>query len=285
MIREAAPAKINLCLEVLGKRPDGYHAVRMLMASVSLADMLTLSSAKSLSLRCDDPRLDCGPDNLVLRAALALQKASKTDKGARIHLRKRIPVAAGLAGGSSDAAAALRGLNRLWRLGWSRARLERLAATLGSDIPYCVRGGWALASGRGERLHSLKAPGRYWVILMNPGFHVPTPWAFKNSSTRSRQRPDRSTSVWKALSRRDYHAAEQSSLNDLESATAKRHKAIEAYRRALLAQGARLSRMSGSGPTVWGLFDNETAAKKAKKSLKNKAKFVFLGSSLGKKVH
>ncbi len=272
---EWAPAKINLCLEVLGKRPDGFHQVRMLMASLGLADRLELSVAKELSLRCDDPKLDCGSGNLVLRAALALRQAAKVDLGARIVLRKRVPIAAGLAGGSADAAATLRGLNKLWRLGWSQRRLERLGATLGSDIPFCVRGGWALAHGRGERLRTLKAPRQYWVVLLNPGLHVSTPWAYKHCLKRSTKTPNKSLALWNALGRQNYHAAERNCSNDLESATATKYRVISQYRTHLLESGALLSRMSGSGPTVWGLFKNEALARRSMKSIKIKAQFSF----------
>ncbi|MGH7442041.1 MAG: 4-(cytidine 5'-diphospho)-2-C-methyl-D-erythritol kinase, partial [bacterium] len=151
----AAPAKINLSLEVLARREDGFHEVRMLMAAVSLCDELDFAPAEKLTLDCDRPSLDCGEGNLVLRAARALQAALGRELGARIYLRKRIPLGGGLAGGSTDAAAALKGLNLLWEGGLGTAELEHLAATLGSDIPFCLGAGWAYATGRGEKLERL----------------------------------------------------------------------------------------------------------------------------------
>jgi 4-diphosphocytidyl-2-C-methyl-D-erythritol kinase len=139
----SAPAKINLSLEVLGKRNDGYHEVRMLMVGLSLSDTLGFKAAKELRLSCDLPGLDCGESNLVLRAARALQKATGCAEGAHISLKKRIPLGGGLAGGSTDAAATLKGLNSLWGCGLNTEALSKLGATLGSDIPFCLRSGWA----------------------------------------------------------------------------------------------------------------------------------------------
>ena len=159
-ITVTAPAKVNLHLEVLGIRPDGFHELAMVMQSIDLADRLTFtaSSDAELTLSCDDPSLSLGDDNLVMRAAQLLRSRSGFNElGAAMHLEKRIPIGAGLAGGSSDGAAALVGLNTLWGLGHSSSDLERLAAELGSDMPFCVAGGSQLCFGRGEVLEPLPA--------------------------------------------------------------------------------------------------------------------------------
>ncbi|HEY7869399.1 MAG TPA: 4-(cytidine 5'-diphospho)-2-C-methyl-D-erythritol kinase, partial [Methylomirabilota bacterium] len=163
-----ASAKVNLALEVLGKRGDGYHEIATVLQAVDLADRLRLETADTLSLHVDDPDLPTDDGNLVMRAARLLQKAAGREAGARIGLTKRIPVAAGLGGGSSDAAAALWGLSRLWKLGWPRARLRELAVELGMDVPFFLGPGRAIATGRGERLAALPGGGGYALVLVNP---------------------------------------------------------------------------------------------------------------------
>ena len=152
MLRLAAPAKLNLSLRVLGRRPDGYHEIETLFERIDLADELTFEPHEALALTCTDPALSCGEDNLVLRAARALQQESGLTRGARIHLVKHIPIAAGLGGGSSDGAATLLGLNALWDLRWTRARLAELGARVGSDVAFFLTDTpFAIGRGRGER--------------------------------------------------------------------------------------------------------------------------------------
>jgi 4-diphosphocytidyl-2-C-methyl-D-erythritol kinase len=263
-----APAKINLSLEVLSRRPDGYHEVRMLMAGISLADELSFEPAPDLSLTCDLPALDCSHNNLVLRAAKALQKALGRGDGARIRLKKRIPLGGGLAGGSTDAAATLKGLNRLWDGGLDPAALQRIAATLGSDVPFCLRGGWAYATGRGEKLEALTMRRRLHFVLANPGFEVSTQWAYSGLSPLSASKRNLSREAFEAVQRQDIPALKAAAVNDLETVTAGRYAEIGRMERALLAQGALISRMSGSGPTVWGLFKNASETEKACQAMK-----------------
>ena len=158
-------AKINLTLEILGKRADGYHEVRTVMQTVGLADRLEVTAAADLSFTCSDPAL-ATPDNLVYRAARLLQAEYAVRTGAALRLEKRIPVAAGLGGGSSDAAATIVALNRLWNLQLSLTEQRRLAAALGSDVPFFLTGGTALATGRGERITPLPPLPQYWVVLV-----------------------------------------------------------------------------------------------------------------------
>src|SRR4051812_28052544 len=163
-----APAKVNLTLEVLGRRPDGYHDVCSVVQAISLADELTFAPAANITLRCSQPELQ-GPGNLACRAADLLRRATGVRDGAALTLTKRVPVAAGLGGGSSDAAAALRGLNTLWRLRLAEERLADLAAQLGSDVPFFLQpGGCALVEGRGERLTPLPALPTQWLVLVKP---------------------------------------------------------------------------------------------------------------------
>jgi 4-diphosphocytidyl-2-C-methyl-D-erythritol kinase len=167
-----AYAKVNLALEVLGRRPDGYHEVRTVLQSISLQDELTFRPAPSLTLRCGVPELET-PDNLVLRAARLLQEDAGVREGAAIELRKGIPVAAGLGGGSADAAAALLALDRLWGLSLPQGRLMALAAELGADVPFCLLGGTALAWGRGAEVMPLRALPETWLVLLCPRVSLP----------------------------------------------------------------------------------------------------------------
>lgn len=281
-LRLLAPAKINLTLEVLGKRNDGYHEVRMLMAGVSLFDELAFSPAPSLSLHCDLPGLDCGKKNLVLRAALALQKATGCALGARIRLKKNIPLGGGLAGGSSDAAAALRGLNSLWGTRLRLDRLRKIGATLGSDVPFCLESGWALATGRGEKLKALSLRRKLHFVLANPGFEVSTPWAYGGLGRIPKSRRNQSRAAFEAIQERELRRFERAAQNDLEPVTAGRFAEIRRLKGLLLEQGAQVVRMSGSGPTVWGLFENEAGAEKAVKKMKKEAPFLAAVSSINK---
>jgi 4-diphosphocytidyl-2-C-methyl-D-erythritol kinase len=281
-VRLLAPAKINLTLEVLGKRTDGYHEVRMLMAGVALFDELSFKAAPRLSLACDLPVLDCGPGNLVLRAARALQKATGVEAGAQISLKKRIPLGGGLAGGSTDAAATLLGLNKLWNTRLGMDALRRIGATLGSDIPFCIESGWALATGRGEKLKKLNLRRKLHLVLANPGFEVSTKWAYGSLPRLSPPKHNRSRQAFEAIQARDLAALDRASVNDLEPVSAGRYAEIRRLKGLMLEHGAQLTRMSGSGPTVWGLFDSETASEKAYKKLKNEAPSVAQVSTLNR---
>jgi 4-diphosphocytidyl-2-C-methyl-D-erythritol kinase len=169
-LRVLAPAKVNLFLEVLGKRPDGYHEIATLMMAIDLTDVLDLSPSEdgSLSLTCDEPDLSTGPDNLVLKAALRLRAKTGTMSGATIRLTKRIPWAAGLGGGSSDAAATLKGLNELWKLGLSREELSAIGAELGSDVPFFLNGNAAWCTGRGEIIEPVAIGRPLDLVLVKP---------------------------------------------------------------------------------------------------------------------
>lgn len=280
--RLAAPAKINFSLEVLGKRLDGYHDVRMLMAGVSLGDQLSFEPREELVLESDHPSLDCGAGNIILKAARLMQKKAGELKGARIRLEKNIPLGAGLAGGSTDAAATFIGLNRLWDLGLSLTELSKLAAQLGSDIPFCLESGWAIASGRGEKLKPLSQRKKFHLVLLNPGFEVSTKWAYQHVDSLPGSRRNLSALVYEALDAKDFERVNKLALNDLERVTAREYVEIGQMRQSLTENGALVTRMSGSGPTVWGLFKDETGAKKSEKALKNKYNFVMAVTTISK---
>lgn len=246
-------AKVNLALEVLGKRGDGYHEIATVLQAVDLFDRLTMETADILSLHADDPELPTDDGNLVMRAARLLQKTAGIEKGARLRLQKRIPVAAGLGGGSSDAAATLLGLNRLWGLRWPRARLQELAVELGMDVPFFLGTGRAVASGRGERLQALPGGGGYALVLVNPRTPLSTREVYGRVPAGWHAEPTGTERVIEALRRRNVAALAAALTNNLERVVEPVLPVIGRMKAALLAAGALGAIMSGSGPTVFGL--------------------------------
>lgn len=255
-----APAKINLCLHVLGKRPDGYHELAMLMQRVSLADRVSISlvSDPGVFVTCAGLDLAAGEENIAGRAARRLIELSGEKRGVRIDIDKRIPVAAGLGGGSSDAAAVLSGLNDMLGLGLSPETLREEGVKLGADVPFFLFPSAAWATGIGERLEPVSGLPAVWYVLVNPGFAVSTAWVFQNlgltSPSTATKMPRFSGALGELLD--ILH-------NDLESVTSVRHPEIAEIKGRLRDLGAAGVLMSGSGPTVFGVFAEEAAALKA----------------------
>jgi 4-diphosphocytidyl-2-C-methyl-D-erythritol kinase len=247
-----AAAKVNLALEVLDRRTDGYHEIATVMQTVDLADRLTLDESDALEFRCVASDVPTDETNLALRAALALREAAAQPRGVRITLDKRIPVAAGLGGGSSDAAAVLLGLNRLWGLRWSMARLTDVAVTLGMDVPFFLRGGAALGTGRGERLRPV-AGAPLALVLANPGVGASAAEAYGRVTRAMYSDGTRCRAVIAALRSRRPARVAASLYNGLERAVTPAHPEIVRMRAALLAAGALGAVMSGSGPTVFAV--------------------------------
>lgn len=267
----SARAKINLALDVLGKRPDGYHEVAMIMQSVALADTVALATADGISVTVTGADLDCGPTNLAYRAAVLLRERCGCDRGVSITLAKNIPLAAGLAGGSADAAAVLRGLNFLWRLGLTPSDLEEFGAVLGSDVPFCLRGGTALATGRGELLEALPALPHAWVVLAKPPLDVSTAWVYGNyRGERVTAHPD-IAGMTASLKDGKMTGVASRLANVLETVTVTAHPEIAALKAAMLEHGALASLMSGSGPTVFGLTEDRRQAEKIAAALRSSA--------------
>ena len=248
----SAAAKVNLALEVLSKRADGYHEIATVMQTVDLSDRLTLEDADTSALLTSAPGVPSDATNLALRAALVLREAAGVDRGVKITLDKRIPVAAGLGGGSADAAAVLVGLNRLWGLRWPEPRLADVAVTLGMDVPFFLRGGAALATGRGDVLETLVGGGLA-LVLVNPHFGSRTAEAYGRVTPDMLTDGRRVKGLVEALQSRRAARVATSLYNGLEAAVAPHHPEIGRMRAAVLAAGALGAVMSGSGPTVVGV--------------------------------
>lgn len=263
-----AHAKINLALYVLGKRPDGYHDIWTILQEVTLHDTLYFRrDSAPLRLTTDQPALAVGADNLVRRAARLLHERTGCPENVAIHLKKRIPVGAGLGGGSSDAAAALSGLNRLFQLGLSQAELAALGAELGSDVAFFLYGGAALATGRGEQIQPLAALPARWILLVNPGIHVSSGWAYKNLNLKLTNfaalrnvLPKSDTPVMTG----DQRFPAQ---NMLEEPVIRTYPVIRSIKGQLLERGAEWAMMSGSGSTVFGIFRSKAAAEQARQQI------------------
>jgi len=261
-----AAAKVNLVLEVLGKRDDGYHELVTVMQAVDLSDRITLDDADVLELRSRAPGVPADERNLALGAAIALREAAGVTRGARITLDKQIPVAAGLGGGSADAAAVLLGLNRLWRLRWPLARLDEVATRLGMDVPFFLRGGTALATGRGERIEPLR--GRSLpLVLVNPRFAVSTAAVYAQVTPAMYTDGGHATMLCAGLPRRSPARVAASLYNGLQEAAVAAHPPIGRIRAALLAAGALGALMSGSGPTVFGVARSFEHARQIRRRL------------------
>lgn len=267
-----APAKINLTLDVTGSRPDGYHELRMIMQTIDVYDELTITKIPEeqirLSVNRELPDKIPPEKNLVWKAASLLQKHCSIPGGFSIYLEKNIPAAAGLAGGSSDCAATLTGINELCQLGLTTEQLCELGVTLGADVPFCIRKGTMLSEGIGEVLTRLPSLDPLWALLIKPDISVSTGYVYNHLdlSTVS-TRPD-TEYMLDCISRRDVTSLARGLSNVLESVTIPDYPVLAQLKEFLLTQRAIGSLMSGSGPTVYGLFQDEILARMALKNAK-----------------
>ncbi|WP_098741217.1 4-(cytidine 5'-diphospho)-2-C-methyl-D-erythritol kinase [Paenibacillus sp. EZ-K15] len=276
-IYEKAPAKINLMLDVLHKRPDGFHEVEMVMTMIDLADRLEMSEQKrdTIIITSQAGYIPLDEKNLAFQAARLIKERYDVKKGVHIHLDKKIPVAAGLAGGSSDAAATLRGLNRLWGLGIPQEELLALGAELGSDVPFCVTGGTALATGRGEVLTPIPNPPQCWVIVAKPPINVSTAEVYGRLRSEQIQRHPSAERMIEALTQGSFQQMCQSLGNVLEEVTLKMHPEVQQLKEGMLKLGADGALMSGSGPTVFGLVSKESKVARIYNGLRGFCKEVY----------
>lgn len=279
-----ANAKINLTLDILRRREDGYHDLQMVMQSVTLADALTVTPAKGPQgdAVADLRFLPTGNRNLAQVAAAAFREATGLGGEVDVAIRKRVPVCAGLAGGSADAAAVLRAMNALTGAGLSPAELADIGARAGSDVPFCVLGGTALAEGRGERLTPLAPLPPCFIVICKPPFSIPTPQLFARVNVRKIVRRPDTSGVLAALEAGDLAGVARRMYNVFEDVLESRRAVeIASIKAMLIDRGALGASMSGSGPSVFGLFETENAARDACALLKESYRDVFLCGPAG----
>ena len=278
-MRLRAMAKINLGLDIIGKREDGYHEVRMIMQTIRMYDVLEIRKKTSpgISLSTNLPYIPCDERNLVYKAAKILMDEFHVEEGLSMKLTKSVPVAAGMAGGSSDAAAAFVGVNRLFHLSLSQEELMKRAVQVGADVPYCVMRGTALAEGIGEKLTRLPdLPGCY-ILIGKPGINVSTRTAYENLDLNEiRRRPDIDGMICD-IKNKDLYSMTGKMENVFEPGIMAKYPVIREIRDLMEKQGALKAMMSGSGPTVFGIFDDAGKMQNAARALKKSglAKTVF----------
>jgi len=267
-LRLKSPAKVNLRLEILRRREDGYHELRTVLQMINLYDTLSISleKEKGISITTDHPDLPLGKRNLVYQAAQVILKKSEYKGGLHFDIRKEIPLGAGLGGGSSNAATTLKALNQLLEIGLPAKELMKMALDIGADVPFFFLDGAAVATGIGERLKKIELPD-LWYVLINPKFEVSTRWAYQNF----------------ILTKRHFHFNLQGFVktpegisrllwNDLEGVVSHKYPQIEGMKKMLLSAGALSALMTGSGPTVFGVFSGKREAEKALKKLEDKVR-------------
>lgn len=263
-----APAKINVILRILDRRADGFHNLWSIMQTVALEDEVQISlcaGRQGIRLRCDAADLAADQSNLVYRAAVEVLARAQRSIGLDIELRKRIPMGAGLGGGSSDAAATIIGLNHLLQLKWSPAEMAGIGQLLGSDVPFFLFAPSAFVAGRGETVRPVVIEGTRWVVLVNPGFGVNTKWAYQElAGTRTTVAP--LSPIQQELDRQSRVSWDQliaAAENDFEAPVFAAHGKLREIKQSLRAHGAKISLLSGSGATVFGLFADEARARLA----------------------
>lgn len=276
---EYAYAKLNLTLEVGEKRTDGYHELRSVMTSATLCDTLTLEKAAAITMECDRADLPIDGHNLAVKAAQAFFAASGMEGGCHIRLKKQIPSEAGLGGGSSDAAAVLRALRRLYAPDMPMEELERIGAQVGSDVPYCVRGGTVLCEGRGERLTTVAAMPQCWYVIVKPQEAFSTGKMYAAIDEQKCHTIPTTDELIRALERGDLTALTPYMCNTF-SEIVPPDSDVHTIRATLLRYNALQAMMSGSGSAVFGIFDTPSTAEAACEALKKENRQVFFAESV-----
>ena len=279
-ITRKAYAKVNLALDVVRRREDGYHEVRMIMQTVGLYDVLTFTGREEpgIEVRTNKEELPGNESNLVYKAAKLVMDSYPGCGGIKIELEKNIPMAAGMAGGSTDAAAVFHGMNELFGLGMTADRMCSLGVRIGADVPYCIRGGTALSEGIGEILTKLKDAPSCFVLIAKPDIDVSTKYVYENlHADKLDWHPD-IDGMRAAIENGDLHGMAGLMGNVLETVTVKKYPVIEAIKSAMKEEGALNALMSGSGPTVFGVFDDKGKREEAFRKLKGTglAKHIFI---------
>lgn len=287
MITLFAPAKINLSLDVTGKLENGYHTLEMIMQTISLYDEIVLQRSEGgIEITCDNPLVPVDEKNICHKAATLFFKKTLCLRGVKIDIKKRIPSGAGLAGGSADAAAVLKGLNILYDAQLSLRELKELGLKCGADVPYCLTGGTCLAEGIGERLTKLPPLTGVNIVLIVPEFSVSTTCVYKNYRIDDCVKHPDTKILVKAIHKKDLLGLALGMENVLENVTAVKYPEIECIKRDLKSQGALGSLMSGSGPSTFGLYENEKVTYKAFTALKNRFRQIYMVYTVdGGRIH
>ncbi len=279
----SAYAKINLTLDVLGKRADGYHEVEMIMQSIDLHDQISLQEQKSgIDILVNHPLVPNDEDNLAYRAASLLMETSQVNSGVRIEIAKNIPVAAGLAGGSSDAAAVLVGLNQLWNLGLSKQELMELGSQLGADVPFCILGGTVLAKGIGTELIPVESLPEIDLVLVKPEISISTKDIYSRYSPALVKRKPELKAMLTGIRERNIQTIKANLVNVLEDITLHYYPEVQRIKDQMLEMGLSSVLMSGSGPTLFALVDSSEIAEKCVNQLKSVINGQVIGTRTGK---
>lgn len=269
--------KINLTLDIINKRKDGYHNVSMVMQSIKLCDTLKIKLIDSdIKIICDNSNIPTGFENIIYKAAWELKTRYNVEFGVEIDLAKRIPFAAGLAGGSSNAAGTLIGLNELWNLDLRQEELLEIGSNIGADVPFCMLEGTALAEGIGNKLTKLKDMPLYYVVLIKPDLHIATPWAYSLINVEDISLHPDNKGMIKAIEAGDCKTIPEKLGNVFEGFIFKKYPQLTVIKEELKNLGAQGQLMSGSGPTVYGLFSNKLKALKATELLRERYNEVYL---------
>lgn len=284
-IEMKAPGKINLSLDVLHRRPDGYHEVKMIMQTVGLYDLVVLERIPAgIEIECGCPWVPNDEGNIAYKAAQLLLNSYSIDTGIRIKIKKMIPVAAGMAGGSTDAAAVMKGMNQLFNLGLGMNELMKLGKNIGADVPFCMKGGTMLAEGIGEVLTELPSFSGVDIVLVKPKIGVSTAWVYKNLDiARIKERPDTQL-LMEALEHKDKKLVSHNMKNVLEMVTIQKYDIIEEIKNRLIKLRALGSMMSGSGPTVFGVFEDRQSAEYAYNAIKSDRWETFLTTTISEEM-
>ncbi|ADD03438.1 4-diphosphocytidyl-2C-methyl-D-erythritol kinase [Thermoanaerobacter mathranii subsp. mathranii str. A3] len=280
-IKVKAYAKINLSLDVLGKRKDGYHEISTVMQSIDLADILEFEKSEIVKVFCSGHRVPEGEDNLIVKVINFLKEKYQIEEGVLVRLDKKIPLAAGLAGGSADAAATIVALDKLWNLNMSADEKKEIALKVGADVPFCLEGGTKLAKGIGEIFEDLNVPHMN-LLLVKPDIEIFTKKIYDKWDRLNFKSHHATCSVVQAIQEGNIYKIAENIKNDLELVTSRECEVINQIKEELLKKGALGCAMSGSGPTVYGIFDDLQKLIKAYKDLEGIYSFVFFSKTIDK---
>ncbi len=272
-------SKINLTLNILGKRRDGYHNIETIMQSVNLADRVFIREEKEgVKIKCTHPRVPIDAQSLAYRTAEKILNRYRITKGVKIEIDKKIPLASGMAGGSANSASILVGINKLFTLNLSNEDLRGMGEELGMDVPFCIQNGTALAYHRGEKVTPLSPVNPpLWIIIINPGFEIPTKWAYDNLDLSLIKREKNNTkAMLEALKEGEVRGIAKNLFNSFEELIIKKYPEIGKIKDRLIEEGALGALMSGSGPTVFGIAQNKEQALKIYKKLKSEYKSIWV---------